>query len=118
MPTQADFAATYQNMSDGQLLETANQGGLASEIGQGFSLGIPRPATNRASAPGVCFLTTSERLFETPMNLTARVRKLTLVTRDSRILDLAKSEPNYLSVVPLLRPSQNLVKPHISQIRH
>lgn len=31
METQADFAATYGNMSDGQLLETANEGGLVPE---------------------------------------------------------------------------------------
>ncbi|MGA1983010.1 MAG: hypothetical protein ABSG84_11180 [Acidobacteriaceae bacterium] len=31
MNTQADFATTYQNMSDGQLLETANEGGLVDD---------------------------------------------------------------------------------------
>jgi hypothetical protein len=51
MPTQDDFAATYQNMSDGQLLETANEGGLASEIGQGFSLGIRNPRHKSGFSP-------------------------------------------------------------------
>jgi hypothetical protein len=42
MPTQADFAATYQNMSDGQLLETANQGGLIPEAHQALTQELHR----------------------------------------------------------------------------
>lgn len=46
------------------------------------------PAVYGHGDPGDCFLIA-----------TARVRKLTLVTRDARILDLAASEPEYLAVV-------------------
>ena len=47
------------------------------------------PAVYGHGDPGDCFLIA-----------TARVRKLTLVTRDARILDLAASEPGYVSAVP------------------
>lgn len=47
------------------------------------------PSVYGSGDPGDCFLIA-----------TARVRKLTLVTRDGRILDVAKENPGYLSVMP------------------
>lgn len=46
------------------------------------------PATYGHGDPGDCFLIA-----------TARIRKLSLVTHDTRILDLAASNPGYLSVI-------------------
>ena len=37
MDTPAEFAATYQHMSDGQLLQTANEGGLIPEAHQALT---------------------------------------------------------------------------------
>jgi PIN domain nuclease of toxin-antitoxin system len=47
------------------------------------------PAVYGSGDPGDCFLIA-----------TARIRKLALVTRDSRILELAARDPGYLSVIP------------------
>jgi PIN domain nuclease of toxin-antitoxin system len=46
------------------------------------------PATSGYGDPGDCFLIA-----------TARIRNLSLVTRDTRIIELAEREPDYLSVI-------------------
>jgi PIN domain nuclease of toxin-antitoxin system len=47
------------------------------------------PAVYGSGDPGDCFLIP-----------TARIHDLTLVTRDTRMIEMAKQEPNYLRVLP------------------
>jgi len=42
MPTQADYAATYRNMHDGQLLQRANEDGLVDEAKQALAEELSR----------------------------------------------------------------------------
>jgi len=51
METQANFAATYQHMSDGQLLEMANEGGLIPEAQQALSDELHRRKLKKTDLP-------------------------------------------------------------------
>jgi hypothetical protein len=51
MLTQADFAATYQNMSDGQLLQTANESGLIPEAYQALTQELHRLNLKKTDLP-------------------------------------------------------------------